>query len=143
MVGIGGRSGGDRSLGEDSSIEDGLPKKPKLSAKVSKKWDQLLEQLPQKALRKIDAHELKLLAELLAHSDSLAEVIRKDPGDHASGRLFLNYCDRIHRLSASFGLNPGDRKRLSLAVQAEEDDPFQIWLKDATSYMETRLKPQE
>ena len=137
MVGMSGRSGGDRSFGNDLSTEDGLPKKPKLCAKVSKKWDQLIEQLPKKALRRIDGHELKLLAELLAHSDSLAEVIRKDPSDHASGRLFLNYCDRIHRLSASFGLNPGDRKRLSLAVHEVEDDPFQRWLEDATSSEET------
>jgi hypothetical protein len=32
-------------------------------------------------------------------------------------------------MSASFGLNPGDRKRLRLSTDTEdEDDPFAEWL---------------
>lgn len=126
------RSGGNRVLGTDSSEPNGLPTKPKLPAKVGKKWDQLLSELPKPALRRIDQHELKILCELLVHSDALAEVMRKDPLDHASGRLYLNVADRIHRLSAAFGLTPADRKRLALPVETEEDDPFQRWLEDAT-----------
>jgi phage terminase small subunit len=128
MAGTKGRSGGDRSLGLDTTPEDGLPTKPKLDPEVSKKWDQLLEQLPKASLRKIDQHELKLLSELLAYADKLSDIVRGDPSDHASGRIFLNTCDRIHRLSGSFGLNPGDRKRLSLQADSEEDDPFAEWL---------------
>ncbi|MBM3968054.1 MAG: hypothetical protein FJ308_23805 [Planctomycetes bacterium] len=124
------RSGGNRVLGIDSSEPDGLPSKPKMPAKVGKKWDQLLSELPKPALRRIDQHELKILCELLVHSDSLAEVMRKDPLDHATGRLYLNVADRIHRLSAAFGLSPADRKRLALSTESE-DDPFQAWLADA------------
>ncbi|MFN5229347.1 MAG: hypothetical protein ACK42H_23435 [Planctomycetota bacterium] len=130
MAGTQGRSGGDRSIDiRDATQEDGGPIKPTLDKDVSDKWDLLVEQLPKKSLRKIDQHELKLLAELLVFSDKLAEAIRKDPSDHKSGRLFLNTCDRIHRMSASFGLNPGDRKRLRLSTDTEEeDDPFMEWL---------------
>ena len=124
MAGTKGRSGGDRSLGLDTTPEDGLPTKPKLDPEVSKKWDQLLEQLPKASLRKIDQHELKLLSELLAYADKL----RGDPWYHASVRIFLITCSRIHRLSGSFGLNPGDLKRLSLQTDSEEDDPFAEWL---------------
>ena len=130
MAGTKGRSGGNRSFDQDTTQKDGGPVKPILDKNVSIKWDQLLEQLPKKSLRKIDQHELKLLAELLAFADKLSDAIRKDPNDHKSGRLFLNTCDRIHRMSASFGLNPGDRKRLSLEAESQEDDAFLQWLKD-------------
>jgi hypothetical protein len=134
MAGTQGRSGGDRSIDiRDATQEDGGPIKPTLDKDVSDKWDLLVEQLPKKSLRKSDQHELKLLAELLAFSDKLSDAVRKDPSDHKSGRLFLNTCDRIHRMSASFGLNPGDRKRLRLSDDIEdEDDPFIQWLQGRT-----------
>ena len=142
MAGTQGRSGGDRSIDiRDQTKEDGGPLKPTLDKDVSDKWDLLIEQLPKKSLRKIDQHELKRLAELLALSDKLAEAVRKDPLDHKSGRLFLNTCDRVHRMSASFGLNPGDRKRLRLSDDTEdEDDPFIAWL---TGRYERRMGQRE
>lgn len=129
MTGSAGRSGGDRkTIGLDTTPQDSGPAKPKLPAKVAKKWDLLIEQLPKKSLRKIDCHELKLLSELLAIADSLSTAALHDPTDHQTSRLFLNVCDRIHRLSASFGLNPGDRKRLSLETEEFTEDAFQRWL---------------
>lgn len=122
MVGT-GRSGGDRkSEGADRTKPDGGPLKPILSESVGAKWDQLIEQLPTGSLRQIDAHELKLLAELLAMADLLTGAIHKDPSDHKSSRVFLNVVSQIHRLSASFGLNPGDRKRLAFEPEQEESD---------------------
>ncbi len=101
--------------------------KPKLPKAVSQKWDQLIDQLPGKSLRKIDCHELKLLAELLTMADSLSKAAISNPKDHQTGRIFLNVCDRVHRLSASFGLNPSDRKRLGLEANEDANDPFQEW----------------
>ena len=125
MAGTAGRSGRHGSQGRDTTPEDFGPEKPKLPDAVAGKWDQLLDQLPKKSLRRIDCHELKLLSELLVMADNLSAVMLADPSDHKTGRLFLNTTDRIHRLSASFGLNPGDRKRLDLRTgQDEEDNPF-------------------
>jgi hypothetical protein len=130
MTGSAGRSGGDRkTVGVDTTPEDSGPTKPNLPPKVATKWDQLIEQLPKKSLRKIDCHELKLLAELLSLSDELAKTTLEDPKDHKSARLFLNVADRIHRFSASFGLNPGDRKRLAISPVEEEPDEFSELLK--------------
>lgn len=129
MTGSAGRSGGDRkTIGVDTTPEDSGPTKPKLPPNVAKKWDQLIEQLPKKSLRKIDCHELKLLAELLTMADQLSSAAIDNPTDHQTGRLFLNVCDRVHRLSASFGLNPGDRKRLSLETDEDIENPFNTWM---------------
>lgn len=130
MVGVSGRCGGDRlSEGVDRTADDGGPKKPSLPDAVGKKWDDLIEQLPAGSLRRIDAHELRILAELLSMSDSLAEACRLDPSDHRAGRLYLNVVGQVHRLSASFGLNPGDRKRLAIVPVLDSEDDFAAMLK--------------
>jgi hypothetical protein len=121
MTGTIGRSGGKRTLGYDSTPQDTGPEKPDLPMAVTEKWDQLIEQLPKKSLRKIDCHELKLLSELLVMADNLSAAMLTDPADHKTGRLFLNTTDRIHRLSGSFGLNPGDRKRLDFPPDHEKE----------------------
>lgn len=129
MVGVAGRSGGKHgNNGAEMTADDGGPRKPALPDAVGKKWDELIEQLPSGSLRRIDAHELKILAELLAMSDSLAEACRRDPSDHKTARVYLNAVAQVHRLSASFGLNPGDRKRLAIAPVTEEPDEFQSWM---------------
>lgn len=123
MTGIPGRSGGNRK-GEDCdrTKPDGGPLKPSLSESVGAKWDELVSQLPIGTLRRIDGHELKILAELLVMADSLTEVVQRDPSDHKSSRVFLNVVAQVHRLSASFGLNPGDRKRLAFEPEREESE---------------------
>ena len=130
MVGIPGRSGGDRwNDGVDRTADDGGPRKPDLPDAVGKKWDELVEQLPSGSLRKIDGHELRILAELLAMADSMAEACRRDPSDHRAARVFLNVVGQVHRLSASFGLNPGDRKRLAIAPVVEDESDFASMLR--------------
>ena len=130
MVGVAGRSGGDRlNDGVDRTKDDGGPRKPDLPDAVGKKWDELIEQMPSGSLRKIDGHELKILAELLAMTDNLAEACRRDPSDHRAARMYLNTAASVHRLSASFGLNPGDRKRLAIAPVVEDESDFAALLK--------------
>ena len=138
MVGIAGRSGGDRwNDGVDRTADDGGPLKPSLPDSVGKKWDELIEQLPSGSLRKIDGHELRILAELLAMADGLAETCRRDPSDHRAARVYLNTVAQVHRLSASFGLNPGDRKRLAIAPMAEDaPDGF-------SAMMRRRMAPKQ
>lgn len=126
MVGTAGRSGGNRQNGIDRTKPNGGPVKPQdLASEVDPIWDELLGQLPSHALRAIDVHELRLLCETLLMSRRLAEQVRLDPADHKAGRLLLNVVDRIHRMSAAFGLSPADRKRLDIeADELDEDDPF-------------------
>jgi hypothetical protein len=123
------RSGGSRKAGIDHTPEDGGPDRPELPDDIASKWDELIEQLPIHALRKVDVHQLKELARLMAYSDSLHRLVLSDPLDHKTGRMYLGVQDRIHRLSASFGLTPADRKRLSLEPE-QEDDPLQQYLRD-------------
>ena len=130
MVGIPGRSGGDRwNDGVDRTADDGGPRKPDLPDSVGRKWDELVEQLPAGSLRKIDSHELRILSELLAMSDSLAEACRRNPSDHKTARVYLNTVAQVHRLSAAFGLNPGDRKRLAIAPVQEDESDFAAMLR--------------
>ena len=130
MVGVAGRSGGDRwNESVDRTADDGGPRKPDLPDSVGRKWDELVEQLPAGSLRKIDCHELKILAELLAMTDSLAEACRRDPNNHRAARVYLNTVGQVHRLSASFGLNPGDRKRLAIAPVKEDESDFAAMLR--------------
>lgn len=89
---------------------------------VGQKYDEVISQLPAAILRKCDVHELLTLARLLAQADKVAAAMSADPLDHKTGRAFLNIADRIHKLSASFGLTPADRKRLSLETEEEVDE---------------------
>lgn len=128
MVGVSGRSGGNHgNNGSEMTADDGGPLKPALPAAVGAKWDELIGQLPAGSLRRIDVHELRILAELLTMSDGLAEACRRDPSDHKTARVFLNTIGQVHRLSAAFGLNPGDRKRLAIGPVTAEPDAFEQW----------------
>jgi phage terminase small subunit len=131
MVGSPGRSGGNRrKTGVDRSRIDGQPSKPELSPAASKKWDALLSQLEPNLLRKIDSHQLKLLCELLAHGDALANIVATDPSDHKAGRMLVNVSQQVHRLSAVFGLSPFDRARIDVP-ETKEPSAFDDWLSRA------------
>lgn len=116
------RSGGDRSLSTDKTPNDGPPIKPdNMTARAQNKWGELLDQIPTGLLRQIDVHQLRLLSELLAQSDALAERIDDAPSDDKARRLYLATIDRVARLSGMFGLSPNDRKRSQLEPAPEDD----------------------
>lgn len=134
MPGTPARSGGNRQVGGDPTPDDGGPIKPiTLTESASSKWDDLLGQLPSGILRKVDCHQLGLLAELLAQAEQLAALIANDPADEKSRRLYLGTCDRITRLSPAFGLSPTDRRRAKLETEKPDPsgDAFAQWIKKA------------
>lgn len=116
------RSGRNGALATDKTQPDGGPVRPDMPKDVGQKYDEVISQLPAAILRKCDVHELLTLARLLAQADKVAAAMSADPLDHKTGRAFLNIADRIHKLSASFGLTPADRKRLSLETEGEVDE---------------------
>ena len=129
MVGTPGRSGGDRTAGDiDPTLPDGGPYKPNMITEVAAKWDELLPQLHKPSLRAVDVHELRTLCELLVCKDTLAAATLADPLDSRTGNLFLKVVDRIHKLSAVFGLNPADRKRLK-QEPVQVSDAAEEWAK--------------
>ena len=67
-------------------------------------------------------------------ADKLSAAMLADPADHKTGRLFLNTADRIHRLSASFGLNPGDRNACrSISAKSKRKTRFSEVARGATA----------
>lgn len=120
------RSGGSRELHTDRTEADGGPRQPEgLTAAAKDKWVEVLGQLPAESLRRIDAHQLRLLCELLGQADALAQAIDDDRGNAQARRLFLATVDRVAKLSASFGLSPLDRQRAKLEL-APAKDPEQV-----------------
>lgn len=126
------RSGGSRELHTDRTKADGGPKQPEgLTAAAKNKWVEVLSQLPTESLRRIDTHQLRLLSELLAQADALAQAIDDDQCNAQARRLFLATVDRVAKLSASFGLSPLDRQRAKLElapVKDAEEVAFEKWL---------------
>jgi hypothetical protein len=92
-----------------------------LSPDVTAKWQEVIGQLDRRMLRAIDCHELTILARLLALFDSLSARVDVAPDDVASTRLLLQVVDRVHRLSAAFGLSPADRCRLRIEPEPVEN----------------------
>ena len=126
MAGKAGRSGGNHMPPRLVPNNQEPPKKPSgLSKPAGKKWDELIELLPDDYLSPIDGFELKILCNLLCQADGLTAKLDEDPGAESTHRLYLNVCKSIHQLSAVFGLNPADRERLGLNKEDEDDrDPF-------------------
>ncbi len=117
------RSGGNRWLKHDRSENNGPPVKPMgMTDAWNAKWDELMKQLPQHELRKVDVHQLKSLVTLLLHEQELSAILAKDPFDDRKRRLYLQTVASIGRLSAMFGLSVADRKRLDVAPPPTDDD---------------------
>lgn len=115
--------GGNRVASTDPFPEDREPYRPKsLDSDENKYWTLLIEQIPPRMLRSVDAHQLQSLVALLSMRDRLQSLVRADPADLKSGRLFLQVVQSIGKLSVAFGLAPIDRQRLRIAFEVEEDD---------------------
>ena len=129
MTGLKGHSGGARHHGMfDTSSPDGMPKKPagmtELQALV---WDELLEQLPTEALRRIDSHMLFGLTALIARMRKINSdfVLSDDKEIRAS---FLQTFDKLIKASGHFGLSPADRKRIQIAQPEKEEDELEEFM---------------
>ena len=120
MVSVHGRSGANlRESGCDPFPQDGPPQCPEeLSDAAKAKWELILSQFPNEALRAIDVHQLAILSNLLERFD---ELIAMPADDLAAGRLLLATAAHIHRLSAAYGLTPADRQRLNIDVEIQDD----------------------
>lgn len=121
------RSGGDRvANGQDSFPQDGLPSRPMDLAKDEMEvWSQLIDQIPNDLLRRVDAHNLKTICELICLKDRLGKSMKSDPEDMRYVAKYLSACQQINRLSGQYGLSPIDRRRMKLEPQeAEEQDEW-------------------
>lgn len=119
--------GGNRVSGDDPFPADSGPIRPKsLDSDENRYWTLLIEQIPERLLRSADAHQLASLVALLAMRDRLAILIKSDPSDLKSGRLFIQTIQAVGKLSVAFGLAPIDRQRLRIGFEVEEEeDPFE------------------
>lgn len=128
MVGTPGRSGGDRFMQNiDPTSQDGGPIKPRMTKSIGLIWDELIQQIPGDSLRRVDVHELKMLCELLYIKDKVSAAVIIDPTDTTLHRLLMSTIDRIHKLSAAYGLNPSDRRRLK-QIDIKEHDAVDEWM---------------
>lgn len=125
-------SGGDRSLGIDRTKTDGLPTKPSDLGTATAAWDELLAMLEPGILRRVDALQLRHLAELVTHSRNLAAAALSDPADPKKTRSWLAVIDQVRKLGALFGLSPMDRCRLKVDTASNESDEFTEWLARGT-----------
>lgn len=118
------RSGGDRvANGDDTFPRDGLPSRPMgLSKPETEYWTQLLSQLPNEILRRVDVHQLRSLCECLAGRDELSAAWKANRADKDIFSIYMRTIQQIGRLSPVFGLGPIDRRRMKLAVVEESDD---------------------
>ena len=123
MGGIG--SGSSQVSSHDGSKPDGLPAKPKgMNETCNEIWDDLLSQIQPNILRKVDAFQLESLAQLLVQSRALGKLAMANPVDVSANRAWLATVDLVRKLSACFGLSPSDRKRLAIADESPEEDPY-------------------
>jgi hypothetical protein len=129
----GHHSGGDRSLGTDATKADGLPIKPSDLGAATAAWDELLATIEPGILRRVDALQLRNLAELVTYSKSLAAAAMCDPTDGKKTRSWLAVVDQVRKLGGLFGLSPMDRCRLKIEPINTEPDEFQEWLARATA----------
>jgi hypothetical protein len=124
----GHHSGGDRSLGTDATKADGLPIKPSDLGAATAAWDELLATIEPGILRRVDALQLRNLAELVTYSKSLAAAAMSDPTDAKKTRSWLAVVDQVRKLGGLFGLSPIDRCRLKIDPSSDEPDAFDEWL---------------
>jgi len=118
------RSGGDRvANGADSFPKDGLPSRPiDLTKEENQIWTDLMNQIPNDLLRRVDSHNLKTVCELIALKDRLGLSMKNDPEDMRIVAKYLSTCQQINRLSSQYGLSPIDRRRMKLDAKDEESD---------------------
>lgn len=126
MPGTPNRSGGNRRLtGSDLSPPDGLPKPAAdLTADEQAAFADLLELTAVNLLRRIDGTTLSLLARLTVREQTLAAALAAEPENLPLGRQHLQVVAQVCRMSAVFGMSPGDRQRLKVPDDTADQDVF-------------------
>ena len=120
-------SGGDRrSIEADRFPEDGRPIKPgDLSYREADIWEELMTQIPQEVLRKVDVWCLRGLVELIAAKEKIRTAIEMAPANMQLKRELRYTIDQISKMSPKYGLTPLDRRRLKF--EPTEDDETTEW----------------
>lgn len=118
------RSGGDRvANGDDSFPRDGLPSRPSdFGEEHNKIWTQLMSQIPNELLRRVDAVQLQSLVENIVERNAYYKLLQQDRTDKTIFSHWMRCTQQIQRLSPVFGLGPLDRRRMKLAQQDNDDD---------------------
>jgi ribosomal protein S15P/S13E len=123
MAGTAGRSGRPSAFQADLSRYDGGPRLPEgVSDAFRLKWEEVLGQLPARALRSIDVHQLRALVSLLIQAEQLETHIQEDPEDLRARRTYLATVAAVGKMSALYGLSPQDRRRLKMDGDELRDD---------------------
>ena len=114
-----------------------VPGKPvptmELGEQGKRVWAEVLEQLPEKALGKVDSTKLSLLCVLTDRLHQWLERWALNPDD-ANARIAVSQLTQhVDKLGGQFGLSPKDRTKLAKVVYLqpdEESDPFLAFLKE-------------
>lgn len=115
MAGKKGRSGGNRVAKDDPFPLDGMPSIADGASEAEKAtFRELLAAIPQEMLRKVDKHQLSMLARLICTERKLGKLVADDPEDARTVRAYLAVCQQVGRVSSLYGLSPVDRQRLRL-----------------------------
>jgi len=126
MVGMKGRSGGNRHLKGDFTAQTGLPIPP-IGKKENfySRWNELVGMIEPSILRPVDSVQLTVLVDLLVEIDELGVMLNSDADNLKIRSLRLRLSQQVSRLSAQFGLSPMDRQRISVEQNDEPEDPFE------------------
>ena len=118
------RSGGDRvANGQDTFPKDGLPSRPAhFDGEHNEVWTQLMSQIPNDLLRRVDAIQLQSLVENIVSRNAYYKLLIDDRLDKTAFSHWMRATQQIQRLSPIFGLGPLDRRRMKLEQQGELDD---------------------
>lgn len=147
----GGRSGGHNLKSVEKHLQAGtfrgdrhgdpnaiVPGKPmptmQLGEQGERLWAEVLEQLPEKAVAKIDSTKLTLLCVLTDRLHDWLERWAINPDD-ANARIAVSQLTQsVDKLGGQFGLSPKDRTKLAKVAYLqpdEEADPFLQFLKES------------
>lgn len=132
MPGTASRSGGDHTSarGSDPFPVDGLPTMPTDISEAEKTvWNDLLGRIPSTVFRSVDGvAQFRILCECIVMARNQYSRLRRDPMDRDAHRMYMQTIAHIHKLSPQFGLAPGDRTKMKIIEQIEDD--AEAWMKE-------------
>jgi phage terminase small subunit len=120
--------------GDANALVPGKPTPTMTLGKAGKRlWDEVLEQLPERAIGKVDSTKLTLLCTLTERLYQWLERWSANPED-ANARIAVSQLTAsVDKLGGEFGLSPRDRtklRKLEFMQSDEEADPFLMFLRE-------------